>query len=238
MLRLSSALFVFAGLSATSRALPPGELAKGGTVPAGTAMVRRTVTLSPGRRAARRAGSRCTSRSSAPSSSSAPAAPRSAPCASASPSARPEAAPAAGAKSRPTPARPLGALPRVSADAAMIGAVFTNLLMNGLKYGPREGGTIRVGASREPAGWRFVVESEGQTIALEDRNRIFEPYRRGRGERRAGGSGLGLAISATSSSATAAASASTLRRAATASTSPCRTVRRARRPAGPASRAG
>ena len=35
--------------SATSRALPSGELAKGGTVPAGTAMVRRTVTLAPGR---------------------------------------------------------------------------------------------------------------------------------------------------------------------------------------------
>jgi RNA polymerase sigma factor (sigma-70 family) len=35
--------------SATSRALPSGELAKGGTVPAGTAIVRKTVTLSGGR---------------------------------------------------------------------------------------------------------------------------------------------------------------------------------------------
>ena len=37
-------------------------------------------------------------------------------------------------------------------------------------------------------------QSEGPAIAVEDRERIFEPYRRGRGERRAQGTGLGLAI--------------------------------------------
>ena len=88
----------------------------------------------------------------------------------------------------------LGELPRVRGDEAMIGAVFTNLLMNGLKYGPREGGTISVFAGREPARWRFVIESEGRAIAIEDRERIFELYRRGRGERRTRGTGLGLAI--------------------------------------------
>ena len=85
-------------------------------------------------------------------------------------------------------------LPRVDADEALIGAVFTNLLMNALKFGPREGARIRVGAGREDGGWRFLVQSQGRLIAAEDRQRIFEPYRRGRDERRARGTGLGLAI--------------------------------------------
>ena len=34
----------------------------------------------------------------------------------------------------------MGELPQVEADAALIAAVFTNLLTNALKFGPREGG--------------------------------------------------------------------------------------------------
>ena len=85
-------------------------------------------------------------------------------------------------------------LPTVDAEAPLISAVFMNLLVNALKYGPRRSPTVRVDAAREPMAWRFSVESEGQTIPLEDRERIFEPRRRGRGERRAHGGGLGLAI--------------------------------------------
>jgi len=88
----------------------------------------------------------------------------------------------------------VGELPRVEADATLIGAVFTNLLTNALKFGPREGARIRVVAERKAAGWRFLVQSQGRTIAPEDRQRIFEPYRRGRDERRTRGTGLGLAI--------------------------------------------
>ena len=43
-------------------------------------------------------------------------------------------------------------------------------------------------------GWRFSVRSEGQPIPFADRRRIFEPYQRGRGERRVRGGGLGLSI--------------------------------------------
>ena len=88
----------------------------------------------------------------------------------------------------------VGELPQVEADEALIGAVFTNLLMNALKFGPREGARIRVAAGREADDWRFLVQSQGRPIAAEDRERIFEPYRRGRDERRARGTGLGLAI--------------------------------------------
>jgi signal transduction histidine kinase len=88
----------------------------------------------------------------------------------------------------------VGELPEVEADGTLIAAVFTNLLTNALKFGPRERAKIRVVAQRDPDGWRFLVESQGRAIALEDRERIFEPYRRGRDERRTRGTGLGLAI--------------------------------------------
>ena len=87
-----------------------------------------------------------------------------------------------------------GELPVVSADEALIGAVFMNLLVNALKYGPRRGGTIRVRASHASSIWCFSVRSDGKAIPPEDRLRIFEPFERGRGERRVRGGGLGLAI--------------------------------------------
>jgi len=88
----------------------------------------------------------------------------------------------------------VGELPQVEADATLLAAVFTNLLTNALKFGPREAPKISVLARPDPAGWRFLVQSEGRAIAPEDRERIFEPYRRGRDERRTRGTGLGLAI--------------------------------------------
>jgi signal transduction histidine kinase len=88
----------------------------------------------------------------------------------------------------------LGPLPSVDGEEALVGAVFMNLLVNALKYGPRRDATVRVGAAEEPVAWRFGVESEGEPLAPAERERIFEPYRRGSGERRARGSGLGLHI--------------------------------------------
>jgi signal transduction histidine kinase len=85
-------------------------------------------------------------------------------------------------------------LPDVLADEALIGAVFSNLLINALKYGPRHGGTIRVDAALMDTDWRLSVQSQGPTIPVQDRKRVFEPYNRGRGERRARGAGLGLTI--------------------------------------------
>jgi signal transduction histidine kinase len=88
----------------------------------------------------------------------------------------------------------VGVLPEVSVEEPMIGAVFMNLFVNALKYGPRWGATVRVDARTDPRGWRLGVTSVAETIPPEDRELIFEPYRRGRGERSVPGSGLGLAI--------------------------------------------
>jgi chemotaxis family two-component system sensor kinase Cph1 len=85
-------------------------------------------------------------------------------------------------------------LPEVAGEEALLSGLFTNLLINALKYSPRKAGVIRVGATREAMAWRVAVESEGATILAEDRERIFEPFYRARGERRARGAGLGLAI--------------------------------------------
>jgi signal transduction histidine kinase len=88
----------------------------------------------------------------------------------------------------------LGELPTVPGDESLLNGLFRNLILNALKYSPRHGSTIVVDASREQAKWRLAVESDGPTIPPDDRRRIFEPYQRGRGERRARGAGLGLAI--------------------------------------------
>ena len=88
----------------------------------------------------------------------------------------------------------LGPLPEVVGESELLGGLLTNLLMNGLKFNPRQGGAVRVGAIRDGDVWTIFVDSEGPPIPIEDRDRIFEPYHRGRGERRARGAGLGLAI--------------------------------------------
>jgi signal transduction histidine kinase len=85
-------------------------------------------------------------------------------------------------------------LPEVHGEEPLISSLFTNLLLNALKYGPRGRGRIRVNAKQEDGSWRFAVQSQGPTIPVADRERIFEPYHRGHGERRAHGAGLGLAI--------------------------------------------
>ncbi len=86
-------------------------------------------------------------------------------------------------------------LPSVSGEPSLLGTVMKNLLSNALRYGPREGGMIRINASRAEAAWRISVMSEGTPIPPEDRQHIFLPFERGRGERRSKGAGLGLAIS-------------------------------------------
>jgi len=85
-------------------------------------------------------------------------------------------------------------MPVVKGNPALLAGVFGNLLSNALKYGPRDGGDIRVSVSRSEAGWTFAVQSPGPAIPSRERERIFEPWQRGRDERRAKGTGLGLAI--------------------------------------------
>jgi signal transduction histidine kinase len=86
--------------------------------------------------------------------------------------------------------------PTLLSDPRLLGVIYENLLSNALKYGPREGSEIRVHAAREGDMWRLSVTSPGTPLPDADRERIFEPFRRAAGERRAPGTGLGLAICA------------------------------------------
>src|SRR5687767_7966194 len=86
-------------------------------------------------------------------------------------------------------------MPVVEGNPALLMGVFGNLISNALKYSAREGGgDIKVSVSRSDAGWTFAVQSPGPAIPSTERERLFEPWRRGRDERRARGAGLGLAI--------------------------------------------
>ncbi|HWK89813.1 MAG TPA: HAMP domain-containing sensor histidine kinase [Longimicrobium sp.] len=73
--------------------------------------------------------------------------------------------------------------------------VLLNLLDNAVKYGPH-GQTVRVSAALEGAHVRIAVEDEGPGVDAAERERIWEPFRRG--ERAIGsvavGSGIGLAV--------------------------------------------
>jgi chemotaxis family two-component system sensor kinase Cph1 len=85
-------------------------------------------------------------------------------------------------------------LPMVAGNAALISGLMKNLLINALKYGPRSGGHIGITATRRGEDWWIGVSSEGPAISAADRQAIFQPFRRGFGERRARGAGLGLSI--------------------------------------------
>jgi light-regulated signal transduction histidine kinase (bacteriophytochrome) len=85
-------------------------------------------------------------------------------------------------------------MPVVRGDAALLTGVIQNLLVNALKYGPRRDGEICIEANWEGSQWRIGVASMGRPIEPHERERIFEPFERGRTERRARGTGLGLAI--------------------------------------------
>jgi signal transduction histidine kinase len=88
----------------------------------------------------------------------------------------------------------VGELPRVRGEAALLGSVLSNLLVNAMKYSSRRDAVIEIGAERERDCWKIFVKSSGPTIAVDQRERIFEQFSRARNERRARGTGLGLAI--------------------------------------------
>jgi signal transduction histidine kinase len=83
----------------------------------------------------------------------------------------------------------------VSADPDALRAIVGNLLDNAVKYGAREQ-TITVGAERRDTRARLFVMDEGPGIPKEERDRIWEPYRRlDRDlESAVAGTGIGLAI--------------------------------------------
>jgi two-component system sensor histidine kinase KdpD len=82
-------------------------------------------------------------------------------------------------------------LPPVSCDYAQIDQVVTNLLENAVIHTP-PGTPVLARAERENGAVRVEIVDGGPGIPLNDRERLFQPFERGR--TRAPGTGLGLTI--------------------------------------------
>lgn len=80
-------------------------------------------------------------------------------------------------------------LPLVDADYSQLDQLVTNLLENASRYAPA-GSTVRITASGGGASVELRVADEGIGVPDHERERIFEPFRRGEGSR---SSGIGLA---------------------------------------------
>ncbi len=79
-------------------------------------------------------------------------------------------------------------------DAARLEQVITNLVSNAVKYSP-EGGRVTVSTFADRSEAVVAVSDEGMGIPPEERERIFEPFRRTRRSRElAPGVGLGLSV--------------------------------------------
>jgi two-component system sensor histidine kinase KdpD len=82
-------------------------------------------------------------------------------------------------------------LPDVALDVVQIDQVLTNLIENAVKFSPPKAPLV-IATVGDPRGVRVTVEDRGQGIPRAERDRLFEPFKTGGGER--AGTGLGLAI--------------------------------------------
>ena len=85
---------------------------------------------------------------------------------------------------------------RVDVDPVRLTQVLTNLLTNAARYTPA-GGRIGLEASRDGRGLRVAVVDDGEGLAAEDLEAVFEMFTQIRGEtpREHGGLGIGLTLS-------------------------------------------
>jgi signal transduction histidine kinase len=73
-------------------------------------------------------------------------------------------------------------------DPVRMEEVISNMVMNAIRYSP-EGGVVWIRLRGEGDSFRLTIRDQGPSIAIEDRERIFQPFGR------MGGLGLGLFIS-------------------------------------------
>ena len=84
-------------------------------------------------------------------------------------------------------------LPEIAADPVQLDQVLTNLLENAARHSPK-GGTVRIHLGRDDGSVQLRVADEGPGIPMSEREKVFEPFYRGREDPERPGSGLGLAI--------------------------------------------
>jgi two-component system sensor histidine kinase KdpD len=84
-------------------------------------------------------------------------------------------------------------LPAIWVDPMEMDQVLTNILENALRHSP-PGGEIIVAAAPWEGGVQLRISDRGPGISAADRDRVFEAFYRGQGDRSRAGTGLGLAI--------------------------------------------
>lgn len=78
----------------------------------------------------------------------------------------------------------------IDVDYSQIDQVVTNLLENAVRHSP-PGSTVAIGVTSKPDRLVVVIEDEGEGIADQVRDRLFEPFAAGTGSKT---TGIGLAI--------------------------------------------
>jgi two-component system sensor histidine kinase BaeS len=85
-------------------------------------------------------------------------------------------------------------LPEISADPNRLASVVENLVSNAIKY-THSGGEVSISAAVEGQELLIRVKDNGSGIAVEEQQKVFEPFYRGnQGRRFKQGMGLGLSI--------------------------------------------
>lgn len=85
------------------------------------------------------------------------------------------------------------AMPLLFADAALMEHVFTNLLLNAVRYSPADSPLTIIAGLDDTGSWvRVTFADEGPGIPAELRTHLFQKFRRGAAS---GGNGVGLGLS-------------------------------------------
>lgn len=88
----------------------------------------------------------------------------------------------------------VGTLPHVTANRALLGLVFQNLLINAVQYRhPDRRLEVTIDAEHVHPFWRFTVTDNGRGFDPSEREVLFEPFTRGPDGERPDGTGIGLA---------------------------------------------
>lgn len=78
-------------------------------------------------------------------------------------------------------------------DEKLLRNIISNLLSNAIKYSPN-GGKVEFSINLEENTFSIIVKDEGIGIAVEEQNKLFEPFFRGKNISSIPGTGLGLSI--------------------------------------------
>ncbi len=83
--------------------------------------------------------------------------------------------------------------PGAAGDAQLLHHIFSNLLLNAVKYSP-DGSTVTFDIKQEAGMAVFTIEDHGIGIPTSDMPRLYDPFYRGRNVGNVPGTGLGMVI--------------------------------------------